>query len=112
MLKSKFALSFFCSAALFALPLSANAQQLISANTTITDLNEFSANYTQDFKIDGATTVLTIRQNTDGEYAGTISGNGELKKTGDANLVFEGSLGTFDGFISVSEGALTLSDRA
>lgn len=112
MLKSKFALSFFCSAALFALPLSANAQQLISANTTITDLNEFSANYTQDFKIDGATTVLTIRQNTDGEYAGTISGNGELKKTGDANLVFEGSLNTFDGFISVSEGALTLSDRA
>lgn len=112
MFKSKFALSFLCAAGLLVLPLSANAQQLISTDTTITDINAFSAGYTQHFKIDGSTTVLTLRQNVDGEYAGTISGNGELKKTGEANLLFEGKFDTFSGFVSVEEGTLTLSDRA
>lgn len=110
MLKSKFALSFFCAAGALAFSLSANAQP-ISANTTVTDINEFS-NYTEDFYIQGATTVLTFEQNIDGEYAGTISGSGELKKSGEANLVFEGTLDTFNGFISVSEGTLTFNDRA
>lgn len=110
MLKSKFALSFLCAAGVFPLPLFAGEPQLISDNTTVADINEF-AGYTQDFKIDGATTVLTFRQSVDGEYAGTVSGNGELKKSGEANLVFEGKFDSFDGFVSVSEGTLTLSDK-
>lgn len=112
MFKSKFALSFFCAAGALVFPLAANAQQVINTNIVIRDLNEFSANYTQSYKIDGASTVLNFRQEIDGEFAGTISGTGELKKSGDANLIFEGKFDNFDGFVSIAAGTLTISDRA
>lgn len=112
MFKSKFALSFFCAAGSLACPFSLCAQELIASDTTFADINELSAGYAQDFKIDGGTTVLTFEQNTDGEYAGSISGDGELKKSGDGNLLFEGKFDTFSGFVSVDAGTLTISDRA
>lgn len=111
MLKSKFALPFFCAAGTFVLPIALSAQQVVGENTTLRDINEFSANYDRDFRIEGATTVLTIQQETDGEYAGTISGNGELKKSGEANLHFDGKFDSFSGFISVDEGIFTISDN-
>ena len=112
MLKSKFALPFFCAAGALLASFVNGAEDVIAVNTTVTDINEFSLNYSTDFKIDGASTVLTLRQHIDGEYVGTISGNGELKKTGDGNLVFGGKFSAFEGFVSVEAGTLTFNDTA
>lgn len=53
---------------------------------------------------------LTVRQEIDGEYAGTISGKGFFVKTGDANLTLTGTLALASGAVSVEAGALTFGD--
>lgn len=113
MLKTKFALPFLCAAGTLVAPFSLLANP-VSENTTLRDINEFSAAYTQAYKIESQKT-LTFHQGIDGAYAGTISGKGTLKKTGNANLVFEGSFDNFGpsggAYVSVEAGTLTFNDN-
>lgn len=83
----------------------------ISVDTTLRDVNEFSAAYAENYTL-GANATLTFSQQTDGAYAGTISGSGVLEKTGDANLLFEGTLNNFKtpAYLSVQAGTLTFND--
>lgn len=115
MLKTKFALPFLCAAGTCAFPFSLAAESAsVSENTTLRDVNEFSAAYTQAYTIESKKT-LTFCQEVDGAYAGTISGKGTLKKTGDANLIFEGSFDDFGpsngAYVSVEAGTLTFNDN-
>lgn len=118
MLKTKFALPFLCAAGTFAFPFPLSAEPLgVSEDTILRDVNEFSAVYTQAYEIKTEKTQvsLTFHQEVDGAYAGTISGRGTLKKSGDANLVFEGSFDNFSpsngAYVSVEAGTLTFNDN-
>lgn len=112
MFKTKFALPFLCTAGLAATSFFLQAAE-ISVDTTLRDVNEFSPEYSENYSI-ASNATLTFSQESDGVYAGTISGSGVLEKTGDANLVFEGTLDSFNSpaYLSVQAGTLTFSDAA
>ncbi len=97
--------AFFSAAATLSGTANFVSAETIDEDTAVKNLNEDSP----DFSISSGAT-LSVFQNFDGEYSGTISGAGTLEKYGDGALVFSGTLSSFSASINVYEGVFIVAD--
>ena len=80
--------------------------EILEGTLKVTRLSSLPQTGTTDVNISGSSGILELHMKTNGTYNGVVSGRGQLKKSGTAQLTL-GSINTYTGGTSITEGILT-----
>ncbi|MFP8873674.1 MAG: autotransporter-associated beta strand repeat-containing protein, partial [Myxococcota bacterium] len=79
--------------------------EILEGTLKVTRLSSLPQTGTTDVNISGSSGILELHMKTNGTYNGVVSGRGQLKKSGTAQLTL-GSINTYTGGTAVTEGIL------